>query len=484
MIVKEIFPNKKLNKTIANIKVRGVSDDSRVMGKGDIFFIIPRKSFDIFSVIDNINSDAALFIAGISMKKKLQKHKISKPIVFVKNIQNEFLRIVDLIYPIEADKLKIIGVTGTNGKTTTSFCVYHILRSLGEPVSLIGTIRYYIDEYTEPATHTTPDFLRLRKILKKINSLGGKYVVIEVSSHSIDQDRIRGIPFSRCLFTNLSRDHLDYHKTMAAYFNSKRKLFINNRNACSFINTDDPYGKKIFRGLKQKVSYGLSKTADFRAYDVRLSPEGLRFNLEKNKIKYSVISSLCGEHNVYNILAAIAICESYGFSMLSIIRAVESFRAVEGRFELVAKDIFVDYAHTPDALKKVLLNLRSIGYKKIICVFGCGGDRDKGKRKQMGGIATLDCHEVIITSDNPRSEDPSDICKQIAKGAKKDNYSIVVDRKKAIVKAIEAHKKLSKKYKSCLLVAGKGHEDYQVIGNKRLEFKDADVIKRNLKLIT
>jgi UDP-N-acetylmuramoyl-L-alanyl-D-glutamate--2,6-diaminopimelate ligase len=483
MIVKEIFPDKKLDKTIADIEVKGISDDSRATIKGDIFFIMPRKNFDIFSVIKNIEREVVLFVADVAMRKKLQKYKLTIPVIFVNNIQNEFLRIVDLIYPIEANKLKIIGITGTNGKTTTSFCIYHILRSLGEPVSLIGTIGYHIDEYIEPATHTTPDFLRLRKILKKISDLGGKYVVIEVSSHSIDQNRIRGIPFSKCLFTNLSRDHLDYHKTMAAYFNSKKKLFTNNKDVSSFINIDDFYGKKMFKSLRKKVSYGMSKKADFRAYGINLSGKGTRFNLERNAIKYSVISSLCGEHNVYNILAAIAVCESYGFAMIRIIRAIESFKAVEGRLEQVASDIFVDYAHTPDALAKVLLNLKSIGYKKIVCVFGCGGDRDKGKRRQMGRIGSLNSSKVIITSDNPRSEKPLTICEQIAKGAVKKNCSIVVDRALAIAKAISFHKELAKKHKSCLLVAGKGHEDYQIIGEQRLPFKDAEVIRAVLKRI-
>jgi UDP-N-acetylmuramoyl-L-alanyl-D-glutamate--2,6-diaminopimelate ligase len=478
MILNKLFPDNALNEPLASIEIRGLSNDSRAIKKGDAFFIMPGEKFDVLSVIKDIDKQASLLVAPFSLKNKLPESALSTPVIFVKNIDDELTRAADLFYPLEAGKQEIIGITGTNGKTTTSFCIYHVLRALGQTVSLIGTLRYHIDQEIETATHTTPDFLYLRKLLKRISDSGGKFVIIEVSSHAIEQKRVRGVAFSRCIFTNLSRDHLDYHKTMTAYFESKKKLFTLNKDIPAFINIDDPWGRKIYKNLSKGVSYGLNKAADFRAYDVRLSAEGSRFNLERKGIKYSVITSLCGTHNVYNILAAIAVLESYGFTMAKIIRAVESFKTVEGRLELIRKDIFVDYAHTPDALLKVLLSLKNMGYKNIFLVFGCGGERDKGKRKIMGRLGTLHSRKVFITSDNPRGEDPLSICEQIAKGALKSNYAIIVDREKAIKEAITAYGKASKKTPACVLVAGKGHEDYQLISGNKIPFKDSKIIEK------
>lgn len=484
MRLKEIFPHLDINSQSGDLKIEGISDDSRFVKRGDIFFIRKRKNFDIFSVLEDIEFKAAAFAGSLDCKSKL-KHLIKrKPVIFVKNIQEEFFRAVDIFYGFTRNDLKFIGITGTNGKTTTTFLIYHLLKAMGKKTALIGSIKYIIGSESRKADYTTPDFLALRKILKKIKDKGIHFVVMEVSSHGIIQERTRGIEFSRCVFTNLSRDHLDYHKTMANYFNAKKKLFLRNKKAVALINIDDIYGKKIFRGLNHRLSYGMGLSADFRADNVVLNKNGSQFNLFHLGKSYPVRTYLCGRYNILNILGAISVVSSMGFSLSRAVKFISSFGCVKGRLEQVRRDIFVDYAHTPDALKNVLLTFREIGYQKIICVVGCGGDRDSGKRRLMGRAAAAGADFTFITSDNPRSEDPLEICRQIEKGFNENNYSIVLNRKKAIEKAVrlltKANSGFSRKgefNRSCILVAGKGHEDYQIIGDKKVPFKDSGVIK-------
>jgi len=386
--------------------------------------------------------------------------------------------------------LKIIGITGTNGKTTTAFLVYHLLRKIGQKTSLIGTIKYVIGSKTYKAKLTTPGFIDLRNILKKTKDIGSDFVVIEVSSHGLVQGRIKGLNFSRCLFTNLSRDRLDYHKTMKSYFSAKKKLFLSQKDAISLISIDDYYGKKIFKGLRKALSFGIDSAADFRAENIVLGKRGSCFEIVSSRKHYFVKTHLCGKYNVSNILGAVGLVSTLGFSLSEVVKAVSSFKPPRGRLEPVGSDIFIDYAHTPDALAKTLGNLRESGYEKIICLFGCGGDRDKGKRRLMGQIASLKADFTFITSDNPRSEDPSKICFQIERGFKKKNYLVVPDRYKAIEKAIKFFFKSKGKNppyakalgdKSCLLIAGKGHEDYQIIKDKRIPFSDQRIVKQLLK---
>jgi len=389
---------------------------------------------------------------------------------------------------------KIIGITGTNGKTTTAFLIYHLLKRMGQKTSLIGTIKYIIGSKAYKASLTTPGFIDLHKILKKIKDIGSHFVIIEVSSHALVQGRVKGLRFCRCLFTNLSRDHLDYHKTMKSYFSAKKKLFFPQRPELSLINIDDCYGKKIFKGLRRALSFGIKTPADFKAEDIVLEKRSSYFKITSARKRYPVKTRLCGKHNVLNILGAVGVVSSLGFPLPEVIKAVSSFKPPEGRLEPVALDIFIDYAHTPDALGNALKGLRETGYEKIICLFGCGGDRDKGKRRIMGGIASSCADFTFITSDNPRSEDPLEICSQIEKGFKKNNYLVVVDRYKAINKAVKFFFKSilsSGRGGTCLLIAGKGHEDYQIISAgggsafggkvKKIPFSDKKVVKQLLK---
>lgn len=469
-----------------NLTISGISDDSRKILKNELFFIIPRKNFDIFSVLPKIEPKVAVFVAESSASSKLKKIIKTKPVVYVKNIQKEFVRAVDLFYEFKNNDLKVIGVTGTNGKTTTSTLIYYLLNKLGAKTSLVSTVDYHIGQKIYPADNTTPGFLALRKLLKEAKDSGSRFLVTEVSSHAIEQERIKGIDFYRCLFTNLGRDHLDYHKTLKNYFKAKEKLFWDNRKSPSVINVDDPYGMRLLRRLNQALAYGTKEISDFKITNISLNPFGSSFDLEYNKRLYTLKTRLCGRHNVFNTAAAFALIVSLGFEPQEVAEQVESFNSVEGRLERVGDNIFVDYAHTPDALETVLLALRDMGYHQIICVFGCGGDRDKGKRKMMGQIAGQLADSNIVTSDNPRSEEPKEICSQIEKGFKTKNYKVIIDRKKAIEEAVRLlieNKVISgaKQEKNCLLVAGKGHEDYQIIGPRRVAFKDSEVIRKILR---
>ena len=379
--------------------------------------------------------------------------------------------------------LKIIGITGTNGKTTTAFLIYHLLKEMGRKSSLIGTIKYIIGPKAYKANLTTPGFIELRRLLKKSENAGSRFVVMEVSSHALAQGRVKGLKFSHCVFTNLSRDHLDYHKTIDNYFNTKKKLFFSQGAPFSLINIDDQYGKKIFKKVKRGLSFAITAQADFKAENIILGKRNSCFDLLFSGKSYPIKTRLLGRHNVLNILGAVGLVSSLGFPLSRVVKAVSAFGPVVGRLEPAASDIFIDYAHTPDALDNVLKALREVGYEKIICLFGCGGDRDKGKRRAMGQIAARAADFTFITSDNPRSEEPGKICSQIEKGFKKNNYFIIVDRRKAIREAIKVFLK-NKVSKSCLLIAGKGHENYQIIKDKKISFSDKRVVKEllNMKL--
>tara|TARA_B100000315_G_scaffold238409_1_gene256178 strand:+ start:672 stop:2135 length:1464 start_codon:yes stop_codon:yes gene_type:complete len=486
MRVKDLFKNSLIKKPLAQASVCGISDDSRKVSRGDIFFIISRNNFDIFSVLGEVDKKVLAFVCSQEDKKKVEALSLKKPVIFTTKIRKEFFRVVDLFYPVSGKELKLIGITGTNGKTTTAFLIYNLLKSLGKKVSLMSTITYIIGNKNQTASHTTPDFLSLRKIIHKAKKIGSSYVVMEVSSHAIDQERIRGLKFSHCVFTNLSRDHLDYHKTMLKYYKVKKKFFTANKNAFFIINSDDYYGKRLIINSPKAISYGTNQAAKIKATNIKLKQKSTAFDLKVGKMAFDLKLRLLGRHNVLNALAALATVSSLGFAYKDLTRAICGLRPIEGRLQRVALDIFVDYAHTPDALSKTLKSLKGIGYGRIISLFGCGGDRDCGKRKLMGEVSASLAEYTIITSDNPRSEDPLAICRQISKGFAKKNYSIIIKRKQAIAKAIDMLKKNEPRVNStiaasCLLVAGKGHEDYQIIKDKKFPSKDSRLIRDILK---
>jgi len=483
-----VFPHLNIGQERKETTVYGISCDSRFVKKGDIFFVLKGEKFNIFSVLKDIEPKVKIFIANLDDACHLKT--IRKPVILVKNVHNELTKAVNLFYRLKGEKLNLIGVTGTNGKTTTAHLVYHCLKKSAKSAALISTVKCVFGRKTIKSVHTTPDFLSLRSMIKDIQEKNIQFVVMEVSSHGIIQKRIRGLEFSSCVFTNLSRDHLDYHKTMDNYFKAKSKLFLNNRRMLSVVNADDKYGQRIIRKMDKVISFGINNNATVKACNICMDGKGTYFNLHYKGAVCRVKTFLLGKYNVSNILAAIGVLLGQGIPLKTIIKAVSSFRAVEGRLNNAGENIFVDYAHTPDALENTLIALKDIGYKKIICVFGCGGERDRGKRRLMGKVASQNADFTIITSDNPRGESVLAICSQIKKGFSEKKYSVVLDRKKAIEKAIvllsenNSNKKEKNFFlsagKACLLVAGKGHEDYQVVRDRKVPFEDKRVIKECL----
>jgi len=477
MKIKDLFGPLRIKKGIEDLIVKGISQDTRTLKDNELFFIIEGDNFDIFSFLKGVEKKCLAFVADIEKKDLVNSIIKKKPVIFVKDIEREFKKCVDRVYPLKMEDFKFIGVTGTNGKTTTTHLIYHLLDNLQVKCALIGTIHYLIGSKKIKAFYTTPDYLSLRKLFYEVKKREINYIILEVSSHSIDQKRIEGIKFNQCIFTNLSRDHLDYHKNLKEYFSVKKTFFLKNPQATSIINIDDNFGKIIFSELKgERYSYAILGDADYRAINCKLSKDYVEFFLEKknNRLRFKVKSFLLGRYNILNVLSSFACLDNLGFPLKDVVSLVSSFKSVEGRLERVAPEVFVDYAHSPDALKNVLITLKEAGFCEIIVVFGCGGNRDKGKRKIMGEIASQLATFSFITSDNPRDEEPLDICNHIRKGFKNNNFKIIIDRKKAIQEAL----KLKSYYRnSALLVAGKGHEDYQVIKGKKKPFKDKGVIE-------
>jgi UDP-N-acetylmuramoyl-L-alanyl-D-glutamate--2,6-diaminopimelate ligase len=391
--------------------------------------------------------------------------------------------------------LNLIGITGTNGKTTTTYLLESILSAAGAEPGVIGTINYRFGGQIFPALNTTPESLDLMRLLRAMKDQGVTDVVMEVSSHALDQGRVAGCPFRVAVFTNLTRDHLDYHETMEKYFAAKSILFRDlgrvapGRPATAVINLDDSRGPELMRLTAAEVlTYGLKKEAEVSAGDIRIGKDGLDCRLRTRQGEKDIRSTLIGEVNVYNILAATAAALALGLNLDTIARGIAALPAVPGRMQLVANQrgltIVVDYSHKPEALRKALQVLNSFRSGRLITVFGCGGDRDRGKRPEMGRIAGEQSDGVVLTSDNPRSEDPLDIIREIENGitgtglkkttpeefgrlSQKSFYTVEADRRKAIRLAIK-----TAQAGDIILIAGKGHEDYQIIKGRKLHFDD------------
>ncbi len=391
--------------------------------------------------------------------------------------------IADRFYRHPSEKMFMIGLVGTNGKTTTSYLIRQILGE--KQCGLIGTIEYVLGDHVMPASLTTPDVISNHKMLSSMVAKKVKAAVMEVTSIAIDQNRVDHINFDLLVYTNLTQDHLDYHGTMQNYIEAKAKIFKNlPAKKTALINIDCPISAQIIKDCSAKIkTYGINKTADYQAREVKLMPHGTTFNLHIKNKSWPVFIPLIGLYNVYNALAAIAAgCEAKK-KIKNILEVANQFSFPKGRLERVDNElgvqIFVDFAHTDDALTNVLKTLKEIEHKKIITVFGCGGDRDPTKRPLMGKAVTLLSDLAIVTSDNPRSEDPEKICQQILKGCDvKCQTYLEVDRRKAIRLALELAEA-----QDIILIAGRGHEKHQLIGRKSIEFEDAAVVKEQLEQI-
>lgn len=382
-----------------------------------------------------------------------------------------------------SQKLKVIGITGTNGKTTITYLVEAMIKAAGLRPAVIGTINYRFNATVIPAKNTTPGPLELQSLLARMVKEGVAYVALEVSSHALDQERVEGIQFHSAVFTNLTQDHLDYHKDIERYFKAKARLFqMLKKTSWAVVNSDDPFGKKIKELTAARwMGYGINGPAEVMATKLECDSTKSVFTITCPGGEIQVHSRLIGRHNVYNMLASASVGLACGFSMEMIKQALEDFSFVPGRLERIETgrgfSVFVDYAHTPDALFNVLTTLRAGAAGKIIAVFGCGGERDKAKRPKMGKVVAEFADYAIVTSDNSRSEDPEMIIKEITSGMKNYTFAVEPDRRQAIQKALQRAGA-----GDIVLVAGKGHEDYQLYQDKAVHFSDREVVQECLGL--
>lgn len=401
--------------------------------------------------------------------------KVADPAGFLRKLAKNF-------YGNTSEKIRPIAVTGTNGKTTVAYLIESILQKNNKSCGVIGTVNYRLGSLIRPSLNTTPGLLENQQLLIEMINEGLDYCVMEVSSHALDQKRVDLIDFKIGIFTNLTSDHLDYHGTKENYFLAKAELFINlSSGAVAVINIDDVYGRKLISKTQAKVlTYGIENNANVMAKEIEMGISGTKFKLCIDKDAVVVRTKLIGIYNVYNILAASACAFSEGVNLEKIKAALETFLSAPGRLERIdcQQDfsIFIDYAHTQDALENVLRAIRQTSDAKIILVFGCGGDRDKTKRPLMGRVANQWADHCIVTSDNPRSEDPLSIIDEILEGFDKENFEVVVQRDEAIKKALIIAQK-----GDIVLLAGKGHETYQIFKDRTIKFDERKIIREFLR---
>jgi UDP-N-acetylmuramoyl-L-alanyl-D-glutamate--2,6-diaminopimelate ligase len=464
--------------------VESIAYDSRRVQRNGLFVALRGEKADGHEFIDSAIEKGA----SVIVTEREEQH----PRVTCLVVENTRAALADLsanFYGHPAWKLELAAVTGTNGKTTTTFLIKHICEKAGLRCGLIGTVRYEIGERILPAIRTTPESLDLQELLAQIVNAGCRAAAMEVSSHALAQDRTRGLEWNVAVFTNLTQDHLDFHGTMENYFDSKAKLFARlgsqekKRKPVAIVNIDDRYGEQLLKKIDQRVAvvtYGRSVRADFRASNYRVEFSGTSYQLDAHGKSYLVRVPLIGGFNVANSVAALAAANAMGISLRDAVLSLGKSPQVPGRLELVpAKrqfQVFVDYAHTPDALRNVLKTLRELEPHRLIVVFGCGGNRDREKRPLMGEIVDRHADYAIVTSDNPRKEDPNAIIVEIEKGFRSSRYEKMVDRTQAIDRAITLAQP-----RDIVLIAGKGHENYQEFADHTVPFDDIQVARRAIE---
>ncbi|HAW49648.1 TPA: UDP-N-acetylmuramoyl-L-alanyl-D-glutamate--2,6-diaminopimelate ligase [bacterium] len=463
----EVFPGAKVFGSKEK-EIKYITDNSFDVKKDSLFVAIKGERFDGHNFIDEAKKKGAVCIC-LEDKKYITD---DAAFILVDDSRKALSLIAQKFF--DTFSLDMIGITGTNGKTTTAFLIEKIFSKAGIPISRLSTVGHMIQREEIPAKQTTPSPIELQSLLSKAKDGGAKFVVMEVSSHSLSQDRVYGIRFKDAIFTNLDEDHLDYHKTKKNYMLCKKKLFLSQDRDCrAFVNVDDPFWKEITKGIKSRViTYGIDNKAEIKAENIYEGKDGISFSIGKERIKIPFY----GRYNIYNALAGIGVAMYNGISIDIIKDACSSFSLPPGRFEIINRNPFViiDYAHTPDALYNTLSTCLKLSSNTIV-VFGCGGERDKEKRPKMGKIACDLSSLAIVTSDNPRGEDLDIIINEIEKGMEKKHIRIK-DRYEAIKKAISLAGK-----NDLVLIAGKGHEDYQIIGDKKTHFNDKEVALEILK---
>ncbi len=478
-LAKEAYPELvSAVEALPDVSVRGVECDSRKVKEGFLFVAVRGVKQDGAGFAAEAVKNGAVAVVG-----EEPPAGVETPFFHVPQSRDAAARFATVFYGRPAAQLRCIGITGTNGKTTSSYLLEHLLIKEGARPGVLGTINYRFAGQETPAIETTPGPIRIQEMLARMLLVGCDHAVMEVSSHALDQGRAGGIPFRAALFTNFTQDHLDHHKTLEAYFECKAKLFTGlDASAVAVLNADDAWAMKLpGRTSARVVTYGMAPHADFRADSIKWYDGRTYFRLSENGKQHTVILPMIGTHNVYNAIGAVATLSSLGHDVGRLCESLADFAGVPGRLESIARGqdflIFVDFAHTPDGLENVLKSLRPYKKGKLITVFGCGGDRDRGKRPQMARIAAELSDWVCVTSDNPRSEDPRAIVQEIVSGFPESfrDFTTVLDRSKAIRQAL-----LKAREGDIVLLAGKGHERTQIIGDRVIPFNDREEAEKVL----
>jgi UDP-N-acetylmuramoyl-L-alanyl-D-glutamate--2,6-diaminopimelate ligase len=475
-ILQGVALRKELPGDLGKVPVQGLEYDSRRVEPGFLFFAFP-----------GARSDGREFAAQALEKGAVATVSALPPPdgflgswIEVEHGRQALALAARNFYRSSTKRLKLTGVTGTNGKTTTSFLIDAVLRAAGMTTALVGTIEYRLAGQVRPAVNTTPESLDLYRLFEELDQAGGTHATMEVSSHALALGRVYGITFHTAVFTNLTRDHLDFHHTMEEYFAAKRLLFAPDGTTApgwAVINADDPYSRQI-PAAPHTLRYGFEQGADLRGSSLEMNFDGLRFTVEQGGERVQLSSPLVGKFNAYNILAACGAALSCGLDWTTITRAIAHSPRVPGRFESVQQGqpflIVVDYAHTDDALRNVISVARELHPKRVITLFGCGGDRDRAKRPLMAQAAAEASDYVVLTSDNPRSEDPLNIMNDALVGLRRFDtpHTIEPDRAKAIRAALR-----EARAGDIVILAGKGHETYQVLKDRVIHFDDREVAR-------
>jgi len=487
-ILEVLRPAVSISPDLDNVKVRGISADSRQVKQGYIFVAVPGTEFDGRQFINDalVKGAVALLMPSQDAQRYIKAVPGALPVIEVDDPRLSTGLLASAFYGNPSEKMALVAITGTNGKTTATYLLEGIFSKAGLNPGVIGTVNQRHGGMEVPSELTTPNTIKLQKILANMSEQGAKAVALEVSSHALDQQRVSGCSFAASVFTNLGRDHMDYHKDMEQYFQAKAKLFLDYPFDTAIINIDDFYGRRLWEIIqRKKISYGFSPEAEVRPEFQSINIDGITAKLATPKGPVSIKSKLIGSYNLYNILATVAASITLGIDPDHIQAGIESMMRIPGRLDPVhtpnGVTAFVDYAHTPEALESVLNSLIRLGPRPLICIIGCGGDRDRGKRPLMAQIAASLADIVVLTSDNPRTEDPLAILDQMLSGLKdlpsyhpatRAKVKVIPDRRGAISWAAEKARP-----GACLLVAGKGHETYQIIGNERLAFDDREILK-------
>ena len=475
MKLSQILKNVRVKNEYTDREVTDVTSDSRQVKEGFLFVCIKGASFDGHSVAQQmLDIGAVAVVCEYDLGVENQ--------IIVDDTRKAYSPICASFFGNPADSLKLIGLTGTNGKTTTTFLIKQILENVGKKVGLIGTVQNMVGDEVYPAHYTTPDPHELQSLFRKMVDAGCEYCIMEVSSQALAQGRVEGIHFHIGAFTNLTQDHLDYHKTWENYFESKKLLF--KACDCAVTNLDDEYGLKIVDGCGcSVVTYGVDNMkADFVARNVGFSANGVRYDLVGEKMG-RVSCPIPGRFSVYNSLCATSVALTLGVDFTDVLEAISKSKGVKGRIEVVPTPnqnytVIIDYAHSPDGLENIISSLKEIANGRVVTVFGCGGDRDRTKRPKMGKIAAELSDFCVVTSDNPRSENPSAIIEDILEGMKDTTtpYEVVENRKEAIAWAMK-----NAQPNDIILLAGKGHETYQILPTGTIHFDEREAVAEVLE---